>query len=328
MHTLNFNGLMGGVIFALFTLNYADAGPITSEARALQPRSTTSSAITGPIIISDSQIIFGNGQSLQLSQNVPDVLGAWDLFNEELSLSQVFDIAGQIDTLLNGNTLCGDEPAGFMAASQEELFGSWSLQLTFFSGAERPEGIHNSGLCGTFTYLLDGPIGNLLPVSDGALPVPNETTSVQPTKWSISSAINPIDDTQTIVLQLTADTGQSSYGVPVAFIARCRSNVTEAYVLWNEYLGDDSSNSLGDSKYVTVRIGSDPATRSSWEVSTDNEATFAPDSPIDFLRKMLDADHMLVQTTPYGESPVTAVFDTSGMDLALRELANVCHWTF
>lgn len=42
------------------------------------------------------------------------------------------------------------------------------------------------------------------------------------------------------------------------------------------------------------------------------------------LKLMLEADQLVVQTTPYNESPVTAVFDIRGLDVVLPELAETC----
>jgi type VI secretion system protein VasI len=45
------------------------------------------------------------------------------------------------------------------------------------------------------------------------------------------------------------------------------------------------------------------------------------------LKDMAGADKFIVQATPYDESPVTAVFDTTGMKVALAPLMDVCGWS-
>ncbi len=94
-----------------------------------------------------------------------------------------------------------------------------------------------------------------------------------------------------------------------------------------EYLGDDSDSVYGNWKYVTVRIGSQKAVKQRWGVSTDSKATFAPNWAGSLLKSMAKADTFLIQTTPYGESPVTAIFHTAGLQNALVPLAKACGWS-
>lgn len=146
-------------------------------------------------------------------------------------------------------------------------------------------------------------------------------------KWNVSRDKNPLDDTERVIMSLLADTGKSTYGKTISFVARCQSNKTEAYINWNDYLGDDSYDVYDEWKWVTIRIGDAKAQRQRWGLSTDSEATFAPDWAGDLLKRMVKADTFLAQVTPYNENPVTAIFDTKGMAAALRPLAETCRWT-
>jgi squalene cyclase len=65
-----------------------------------------------------------------------------------------------------------------------------------------------------------------------------------------------------------------------------------------------------------------------WGVSTDNTATFAPDWAGNFLKALLNVDQLVLQTVPYGEDPITAVFDVSGLQNGLRDIAGECNWSF
>lgn len=145
--------------------------------------------------------------------------------------------------------------------------------------------------------------------------------------WLVSVDINPIDDSQTVALALDANEGGGSIRGTVTFIARCRSNVTEAYINWNDYLGDDSSSVYDDWKYVTIRVGDAEARTERWSVSTDSQATFAPGWAGTLLREMAQADRFVAQTTPYNSNPVTATFDTTGMAEALEPLVETCGWS-
>ena len=113
--------------------------------------------------------------------------------------------------------------------------------------------------------------------------------------WTISTTKNPIDDTETVVAMLDGKAGVLAKGV--TFIARCQSKKTEAYINWDNYLGNDSDSPYSDWKYVKLRVGNDKAKTESWSTSTDHKATFA-------------------------------VFDTHGMKEALTPLAEMCGWSF
>lgn len=145
-------------------------------------------------------------------------------------------------------------------------------------------------------------------------------------KWIVTNSINPVDDSQTVVLSLTAESGVSRWGDRVRFYARCQSNKTEAFIDWGGYLGDDSNDVYSEWKYVTIRLGDQRAKKQRWGVSTDAEATFAPAWAGNLLQELSKVDRLVVQTTPYSESPVTAIFDTKGFKNALPLLAETCGW--
>jgi type VI secretion system protein VasI len=151
---------------------------------------------------------------------------------------------------------------------------------------------------------------------DRAQPVP---TAVEGNgKWQVSVKTNPLDDTTTVVLGLYAGSGTSARGGRVLLILRCKSNKTEAYISWDDYLGSEAR--------ATWRIGAEDARTSKWGLSTDKEATFYPYDAIAFIRQLLNADRLVAQVTPYSEDPVTAVFDLTGLTNAIRPLQNACGW--
>ena len=148
------------------------------------------------------------------------------------------------------------------------------------------------------------------------------TSSVLPVdgvgKWTVQEDSNPIDDSKTVVLAIRADEGASSWGTPVGLVIRCKSNNTEVYINWGEYLGSEAR--------VTCRVGSEKATSSMWGLSTDSKATFYPGNDIEFVKRLMVAEKFVAQVTPYGESPVTAVFDISGLTQAVKPLQATCGW--
>jgi type VI secretion system protein VasI len=151
---------------------------------------------------------------------------------------------------------------------------------------------------------------------DHAQPVP---TSVEGNgKWQVSVKTNPLDDTTTVALVLYADSGTSTWGDRVLLVLRCQSNKTEVYINWHDYLGSEAR--------VIWRIGDEDARTAKWGLSTNSEATFYPYSDIAFIRQLLAADRLVAQVTPYSESPVTAVFDLTGLTNAIRPLQDACGW--
>lgn len=144
-------------------------------------------------------------------------------------------------------------------------------------------------------------------------------------KWNVSKDVNPIDDSVRVTAILYSTNTKSTWGKRVSLVARCMSNKTEVYINWNDYLGDDSNSVYADWKNLTIRIGEAKAIKQRWGISTDKEATFAPKA-IQLLKSMVGNSKFLAQTTPYNESPVTAIFDTTGSKNALSPLAEACNW--
>ncbi len=146
---------------------------------------------------------------------------------------------------------------------------------------------------------------------------------VQPTtiagkgKWKVSVDVNPIDDSKTVTLVLDADSGQNRWGNSVFLVARCKSNTTELYIGWNDYLGSEAD--------VLTRVGTNKAVTQRWSMSTDKKASFHR-KPIPFLKEMLTSPKLVAQVTPYNESPVTAIFNTAGLENAIKPLRETCSW--
>lgn len=95
--------------------------------------------------------------------------------------------------------------------------------------------------------------------------------------------------------------------------------MTSAYINWNYYLG-------GGEARLNVRFGSEHASTESWPVSTDKEASFVPGSVIAFIRWLAKVNEFITQATPYGGSPFTAIFNTSGLGEAVKPPATTYGW--
>jgi len=105
------------------------------------------------------------------------------------------------------------------------------------------------------------------------------------------------------------------------------SNKTEVYADFHTYVGDDSRDVYTEYKRITVRVGDKSARNEHWNVSTDKRAVFSKRA-IPLLREMVKSDKLVLRLVPYGENPVTAVFDTRGLAIAAKPLAENCNWSF
>lgn len=143
--------------------------------------------------------------------------------------------------------------------------------------------------------------------------------------WSIRNDTNPLDDSRTTTITLDAQEGRSRFDGAVTLVGRCQSNTTEVYVVWHDYLGDDSRSVYNEYKNVRVRVGEGEAVTQRWDISTDKQATFSSGA-IELLRQMADEQRLVLQTTPYNEAPVTAIFDLTGARQAISQVAETCGW--
>ena len=147
-------------------------------------------------------------------------------------------------------------------------------------------------------------------------------------EWDVSSSINPLDDSTTVLSILLAKSGKGTWGDNVGLLARCKSNKTEVFVAWGSYMG--SGGIYGSDLHpVTVRIGTDNSMNQYWSYSSNGKSTFAP-QPIKLLRQIVKSNStkLVLQASPYSESPITAVFDTTGAKESLATLAKTCNWKF
>lgn len=297
---------------------------IWQDARSFSPYSRTATAITGTIKLSGNSdfatkgssmtISFGNGRSVALTGEAASYR-QWDWASDEKRTAEVFALSEDPGKLENGNTLCGESKAKYAVFFERDA----TLNLAVFSSESPPHDINSTELCGTFSYAA-GPIGGTSP------PAEQPAQRDRHGAWSLNKSDNPLDDTKTVTVSLTSKSGVSRSGDPIVFVGRCKSNKTEVFVDWRDYLGDDSRDVYSAWKDVTVRIGKTLAQSQRWGISTDRKATFAPNWPGKLLKDLLDQEVLVLQTTPYGENPTTAIFEVSGLRNVLGELATTCGW--
>ncbi len=141
-------------------------------------------------------------------------------------------------------------------------------------------------------------------------------------QWYVREETSPVDDSTNVYLSLRAeDTIRSRFGKSVrpSLYVRCKENKTEVFINWGVYLGIDQT-------HVLQRFDGKRAATVLWNISTDHEATFYRSGHIAFARQLVRHEKLLLQTTPYGESPVMVSFRLEGLRSAIKPLRKACGW--
>lgn len=140
-------------------------------------------------------------------------------------------------------------------------------------------------------------------------------------QWRLIEERSPIDDSTNIYLSVQAEeTIKSGHKtvLPTLWL-RCAENKTKVFIEWYLFLGSDTTR-------VLTRFDQDKATTNRWSISTDSKATFVLGNHIQFIKKIMNHKKLLVQITPYNESPIMAFFDIEGLAETIEPLRKACHW--
>jgi len=147
---------------------------------------------------------------------------------------------------------------------------------------------------------------------------PRNTQSENKPRWQLIVDTDPLDGSKDIQMLMGTVNRLPTQHDPVILVLTCMRGTTSAYVVWRRYLG------VYDPE-VTWRVGSDPSVTETWVLSTDNEATFAPE-PVELIKNMMTNDLFLIKTTLFGSDPVTMEFNTAGLKTEVEELREACAW--
>ena len=128
--------------------------------------------------------------------------------------------------------------------------------------------------------------------------------------WRAGEDINPIDDTKTFTAILNAKSGKSKWGEKVYLVLRYKSEKSEVYINWGSYLGSEA--------FVLTRIGIEKAKTTQWSLSSNSKATFYRGKSIDLIKKLQQNDKVVFQVTPYGDNPITAIFEIKGLSATIK----------
>ena len=137
-------------------------------------------------------------------------------------------------------------------------------------------------------------------------------------KWEIREKTHPKTGVRQISLLLDADFGQSSDGENISMVIRCRADLTDMYIIWGDPLDAEKVP-------VIVKLGDKNVETELWERSKSLKTSFR-DRPTHLLRQMMLHDKVVFQVKQ-NQTPVTAVFDITGLRKVLKPVREMCNWT-
>lgn len=146
-------------------------------------------------------------------------------------------------------------------------------------------------------------------------------------KWQLSTTKSKIDDSATTTVTLDSDddfAGKYGGREKATMIIRCQENATSLYFI----IGDHFLSDIQGYGEVTYRIDDRKAATKGFDVSTDNKALglWSGGTAIPFVKQILGSKSLVIRVTPYSESAITATFDTSGADEAVKPVRENCKW--
>ena len=117
-------------------------------------------------------------------------------------------------------------------------------------------------------------------------------------------------------LTLTAQVG-SSHGEQLPTLRiRCAGGMLEFMMDWHAYLGGRNQ--------VLTRLGEQDAEALEWKRDPGDQTSVLMQQPKDFVRNMLATNRLYVQAVPFGEDPISAIFDLRGMQAGFAPMAEQC----
>ena len=156
-------------------------------------------------------------------------------------------------------------------------------------------------------------------------PIPADIAS----KWHLETETSAITDTATVFLSVksTEDVQCRPYGQssgPLTLYARCLENTTALLIV-----GDcQFASGFGGYGEVTFRTDKDKANTLNMQESTNSQSIgfWTGGRAIPAIQSLFGKERLTVRVTPFGMSPVEAVFDIAGLEDASKPLREACEW--
>jgi len=139
--------------------------------------------------------------------------------------------------------------------------------------------------------------------------------------WRITESASPLDDSPSVVaILLPQESSSTGIGEASAYlIAACRENITSLIIKTEMFMTADAPS-------VTIRIGSQPATKSNWGRSSDYKAVglWNGKDAIPFLKSLKDDEKMFLRLED--RNRVEATFNLSRVSEVVEKISQKCKW--
>lgn len=142
-------------------------------------------------------------------------------------------------------------------------------------------------------------------------------------KWTVKVSVNPLDDSQTVLASLEADSESSirlKGGLMPQLVVRCKRGDLEAYAITGTMAEKDGKDNKST---VTLRYDKQTAFDVRMDQSTEGDALFWPDAAAS-AKMMLEAERLLVVFSPANAPAALMQFDLRGFAAVHKQLAEAC----
>lgn len=146
--------------------------------------------------------------------------------------------------------------------------------------------------------------------------------------WVVRTEVSKLSDKEGVFLTLPSVEPVScrwNQNGKAFLTIRCHEDTTAFYISTDCHMVSSQYNDYGD---VSYRIDSSPAAKLSLEESTDNKSlgAWSGGKAIPFIKKLIPGKKLIVQFTPYNESPKMVEFNIAGLDGVVDPLRKQCGW--
>ncbi|MHC5655989.1 type VI secretion system-associated protein TagO [Stappia sp. ICDLI1TA098] len=157
---------------------------------------------------------------------------------------------------------------------------------------------------------------------------PTPITSQSDGKWIVTTEKNKLTDQTDVFLTVESDEAVNcswSRGEKIHLVMRCRENTTAIIINTGCHMTSSNYSNYGD---VTYRIDQEPARTIGMRESTNNRSLglWNGRQAIPVIKQMIGKNQVIMKMTPYGNNPIIATFQISGLETAIEPLRKECSW--
>jgi hypothetical protein len=135
--------------------------------------------------------------------------------------------------------------------------------------------------------------------------------------WLVDERTDIMYNSKRISFATSAAAGKNNYGRYPVLIVAYEAGELDLYIGWNEFITTDVETT------VTTRFEDTSPIRENWVTSTTHTATFFSGSQVQRLRELMAKKSLFVNVVPYGNAPITVVFDLEGLSEELSKYPEI-----